>query len=82
MTMNDPRRPSGRYFRDGDNSRIGWAVAALVAVVVFGFVWIRSDHTTVATNPPPMTTGQGNLDGKPTAPPERPPSPDTPNLQR
>ena len=80
MTMNDPRRPRGQYFRDGDNNRIGRAIAALVAVGVLGFIWIRTDRT--ATNAPPITTGQGNLDGRPTAPPESPPSPDTPNLQR
>ena len=46
-------------FRD-DDSTIGWAVAALVAVGVFGMVWgLSNRENTRITSNPPVTIGQG-----------------------
>ena len=57
MTIDDLRRPGEQYYRDNNNSRRGWAMAALVAVGLFGFVWGLSSRD---TSDPLGTTGQGN----------------------
>jgi len=57
-----PTPPRAQYFRDGDNSRIGWVVTALVIVAVLALFWNSSDSTNMASHDAPelQTTGQGN----------------------
>jgi len=52
-----PPRP--QYFCDSENTRIGWAIAAVIATVVAGIVWTMSDRTHTASTSPPVTMGQG-----------------------
>jgi hypothetical protein len=72
---NDPRRPGEQYSPDNDNTRMGWATAALIAVGLFGFVWGLSSRDTIIFDPL-ATTGQGNSVGSL----ETPAAPTTPNL--
>jgi hypothetical protein len=82
MSMNDLNRPHS--VRNRDNSGIGWAVAAGVAVLLIGAVWMWSnrDHT-VANSSSPITTGQSTQQRAPVFPapivPNQTPNPSTPS---
>ena len=41
--------PRLQYFCGGENTRIGWAIAALVATVIVGLGWTMFDRTHAAS---------------------------------
>src|SRR5258705_13314699 len=68
MSTNDPMNRDRFGTRDDDGSgTMGWGIAAVAAILVFGLIiWGMSGPTNFATtNPPAQTTGQG---GKMTPP--------------